>query len=119
MVVDDEPSLRETVRIILESEGYTIIEADSADECWKLIRKNIPDLILLDIKMPGMPPIELIRRIKENPELRKIKIVYMTGIAGTKQFTKRIEGIIDTIEKPFKNEDLVNMVKEALSYEVI
>lgn len=121
MVVDDEQSLRKTVRIVLESEGYAIEEAESADECWKKLQtiSPLPELILLDIRMPGMPSIELVKKVKENAKLRKIRIVYMTAIIGTKEFTKKIEGVIDAIEKPFTNEALLKVVQEAISYEVI
>src|SRR3989338_1936463 len=95
MVVDDEQTLRKTVRIVLESEGYAVEEAENADECWKKMQtmSPLPELILLDIRMPGMPSIELVKKVKENTKLRKIRIVYMTAIIGTKEFTKKIEGV--------------------------
>lgn len=119
MVVDDEVTLRHTVRLVLEAEGYSVSEASNADDCWEKIQEDLPDLILLDIRMPGMPAVELIRRIKESPRLRKIRIVYMTAVVGAKEVTKRLEGVITAIEKPFKNDELVAVVKEALSHVVI
>lgn len=119
LVVDDETSVRQTERIILESEGYEVSEASDADEAWLSVQKDAPDLILLDIRMPGMPAIELVKKIKSSPSLRKIRIVYVTAIVGTKEFTKKVEGVIDALEKPFKNEDLIKTVKEALSIEII
>ena len=119
MVVDDEPVTRETVRTVLESEGYRIVEASNADDCWKKIQSSPPDLILLDIRMPGTPAVDLIKKIKESSKLRHIKIVYLTAIAGTKEVAKRLEGVVGTIEKPFKSKELVAMVKKALSHIVI
>ncbi len=119
LIVDDEVSVRQAERIVLEAEGYKISEAANADEAWKIIQKSQPELILLDIRMPGMPAIELVKKIKNNPKLRKIKIVYVTAIIGTKEFTKKVEGVIDALEKPFKNEDLIKTVKNAMAYEVL
>ena len=119
MVVDDEATLRITVRTLLESNGYLVSEAIDADDCWDKIQKEKPNLILLDIRMPGMKAHDLIKKIKEDMRLRDIKIVYMTAVIGTKKLTKKIEGVVDAIEKPFKNEDLINVVKEALSHVVL
>lgn len=119
MIVDDEATLRSAVRMVLESEGYLALDAVNADDCWEKIQQDKPDLILLDIRMPGMKAIDLIRKIKGDPELRGIKIVYMTVIAGTKKVTKKLEGVVGAIEKPFRNEELLAVVKEALSHIVI
>lgn len=119
LLVDDEVSVRQAERIVLEAEGYKISEASNADEAWTMVQKNQPELILLDIRMPGMPAIELVKKIKNNPKLRKIKIVYVTAIVGTKEFTKKVEGVIDALEKPFKSEDLIKIVKNAIAYEVL
>ena len=119
MVVDDEETLRNTVKMVLEPAGYLVSEAVDADDCWEKIQQEKPDLILLDIMMPGMKAVDLIKDIKENPNLRDIKIVYLTAIAGTKKIAAKMEGVVDTIEKPFKNEELVEVVKEALSHVVI
>ncbi len=115
MIVDDESAIRFSVRSLLESEGYVVKEAINADDCWEKIQQDIPDLILFDIRMPGTPAIEIIRRIKESPRLRKIRIVYMTAVIGAKEATKRLEGVIDAIEKPFKNEELIKIVNNALN----
>ena len=119
MIVDDEATLRSAVRMVLESEGYLVLDAVSADDCWEKIQQEKPDLILLDIRMPGMRAVDLIRKIKEDKKLRSIKIVYMTVIAGTKKISRKLEGVVGAIEKPFRNEELLAVVKDALSHIVI
>lgn len=115
MVVDDEITLRRSTRIVLEVAGYEVSEAVNADDCWEKIQKDPPDLILLDIRMPGMPASELVRKIKANKKLNKIKIIYVTAIVGAKETAKNVEGIEATIEKPFTNDELLDIIKKALS----
>jgi CheY-like chemotaxis protein len=115
MIVDDEQNIRKTVRLVLEIEKFKVLEATSADDCWKKIQKNKPDLILLDIRMPGMPSVDLIKKIKENPKLKSIKIIYATALVGAKAETKKLKGVESTLEKPFKNEDLISLIKKVLS----
>ncbi len=114
MIVDDELTVRQTVRLVLESEKYEVSEASDADEAWKVIQKSPPDLMLLDIRMPGMPSVELIKKIKADKKLKKIKIIYMTAIVGAKQVAQDMKGVEATIEKPFTNEQLFVTLKEVL-----
>lgn len=119
MVVDDEMNVRHAVRLVLESEGYSVSEAANADDCWDKLQEQQPDLILLDIRMPGMAAVDLIKKVKESSRLRKIRIVYMTSVVGTKEVSKKLEGVIAAIEKPFKNEELLAVVRDALEHIVI
>lgn len=119
MLVDDDTNLRKSTKLILEAEGYNVSEAINADDCWQKIQTSPPELILLDIRMPGTPAVELIRKIKENPKLRKIMIVYMTGVVGTGEVSKKLEGVVGAIEKPFQNAELIAVVKEAMGHTVI
>ena len=65
MVVDDEADIRSSVKTILEKEGYEVITAVNGDDCLKKLEKGKPDLILLDIMMPGTPVREIVKKIKE------------------------------------------------------
>lgn len=114
MIVDDELTVRQTVRLVLESENYEVSEASNADDAWKAIQKSPPNLLLLDIRMPGMPSVELIKRIKADKKLSKVKIVYMTAIVGAKQIAQDMEGVEATIEKPFTNEQLFETLDEVI-----
>lgn len=114
MIVDDEPSVRATLKILLTKKGFEVSEATNADEAWNKIRIKKPDLILLDVMMPGMKPVDFIKRIKDNAMLKTIKIIYVTAVMGAKESTKDQEGVVATIEKPFKNEILLAEINKAL-----
>lgn len=116
MIVDDEPDIVESAKVILEREGYRTISAINADECLEKLKKVTPDLILLDIMMPGMAVKEMLKRIKENKKWRNIKIIYLTVVrmaeAEKADLLKEVN-IVDFIEKPFDINDLVRRVKKS------
>ncbi len=117
MVVDDMPDIVETVKAVLGKEGYEITSASSADECLKKLKQVTPDLILLDIMMPGMAVKEMLKRMRENIKWRDIRIIYLTVVRvseAEKVDLLKDANILDFIEKPFDITDLVTRVKKAL-----
>ena len=108
LVADDEPDVRETVKIILEREGYKIITAVDGDDCLNKARMQDPDLILLDIMMPGTPVKDIVEKIEN------IKIAFMSVVriseARKKGMCKQ-DNIVDFIQKPFDVNDLISRVK--------
>lgn len=109
MVVDDEPDIRNTVKTILEKQGYKVLTAVSGDDCLKQLKTANPDLILMDIMMPGTPVREII------PKLGNIKIAYLsvvrTSEAEKEELTKS-KNIVDFIQKPFDVNELIKRVKK-------
>jgi len=79
LLVDDEPALRELLRVTFESSEVTVEEAGSAQEAESRIRASRPDVIVLDVAMPGMPGTDLCRRLKAAPETCGIPVVLLTG----------------------------------------
>jgi len=109
MVVDDEPDIRNTVKLIMEKEGYNVITAVNGDDCLKKVQKVKPNLILLDIMMPGTPVREIV------PQLKGIKVVYLSVVRvseAEKENLMKSKNIIDFIQKPFDIVDLVKRVKK-------
>ena len=111
LVVDDEPDIRQSVQMILEKNGYEVITAENGDECLEKIKEK-PDLILLDIMMPGTPVSEVVKQIKD------IKIAFMSVVrisdARKKGLTSQ-ENIVDFFQKPFNVLDLIDRVELLLS----
>lgn len=114
MVVDDEPDLCETVKLLLEGKGYEVVSALSGAEALKKLRKERTDLVLIDFFMPEMTGRALVDEIRADPKLKDLKLAFLTvalfGEVGREDLQKL--GILDYIQKPFDNEDLVRRVKK-------
>src|SRR4051812_34920896 len=81
LIVDDAPLNLKLAAIILEMEGYQVYRAADAKEALTFLDANRPDLILLDIQMPGMNGMDMVRRLKANPETAGISVVALTAHA--------------------------------------
>jgi CheY-like chemotaxis protein len=79
LVVEDDPANSDYARAVLEGEGFEVEAVESAELALKLIGRRTPDLILMDIQLPGMDGLELTRRLKADPATEPIPIVAMTG----------------------------------------
>jgi len=78
LIVDDEESIREVVSAVLEPEGYEITLAIDGADCLKKLTKIKPDLILLDMMMPGMSGRETCEKIRANPKTKNLKVAFLT-----------------------------------------
>lgn len=116
MVVDDEESLRELVKAIFSQEGYEVIDASSGQECLDKLKTEKPDLILMDMMMPGMSGRETTERLRKNPATKDLKLVFLTVARFSETGRGTLEGlnVLDYITKPFDNEELVRRVKKLL-----
>lgn len=108
LVVDDEPDIRDSVKMILESRGYSVETAENGDECLEKIHNKKPDLVLLDIMMPGTPVSEIVNKIND------VKIAFMSVVRISEARKKGLctsDNIVDFIQKPFDVGDLVGRVE--------
>ncbi len=116
MVVDDEPDLLEVVKLILESDGYQVVTANSGQEALDKIEKEMPDLVLLDIIMPRMDGWEVFSRIKGNPKTHDIPVIMLT--AKDQRIDKliglHVVRVDDYITKPFGRAELLERIKRVL-----
>ena len=114
MVVDDEESLLELVRGVLEAEGFDVVTVASGQECLNRLKKARPDLILMDMMMPGMSGRETTEKIRADPKIRGVKIAFLTVARFSESGIKSLKGlgVLDYITKPFENEDLVKRIKK-------
>ena len=111
LVVDDEPDNITTVKAVMEKGGYEVVTAKSADEALKVWKKENPDLILMDIMMPGTPVKDVI------PKLKDTKIVYLSVVRTSeaeKEDLMKSKNIVGFIQKPFDINDLLTQVKKII-----
>src|SRR5262249_31167728 len=113
LVVDDEAEIRRSVRMILEYEGYDVQEASSGPEALALIERQAPDLVFLDIKMPGVDGLEALDKIKHVNESLPVVIISGHGTVSTAVEATKL-GAFDFIEKPLASERVLVTIKNAL-----
>jgi DNA-binding NarL/FixJ family response regulator len=116
LVVDDEPNLLRAVAVCLRAEGYEVITARSGAEALVRLAETVPDLIVSDIRMPGMDGYQLARQIRTSARTALVPIVFLTAKDET---ADRIEGFragVDAyLTKPFEPDELVAVITNILS----
>src|SRR5467141_3294505 len=112
LVVDDEPQIRRVLRSTLTSQGYVIIDAKTGEEGLESARKNKPDLVLLDLNMPGMGGIEACREIRRSSDA---PIIMLTVRNAERDKVLALDaGADDYVVKPFGIEELLARIRSAL-----
>jgi two-component system sensor histidine kinase/response regulator len=115
LVVDDILRNLQVIGNILEEEGYEISVATNGEEALEIVHEETPDLILLDVMMPGMNGFEVCRRLKGMEKVKEIPVIFLTAKTETEDIIKGFEiGGIDYISKPFKKEELLIRIKTHL-----
>ena len=114
MAVDDEEHIVELVKVLLEQEGYEVITALNGKECLEKLKTVKPDLILLDMMMPGMSGREVCEKIRGDPKTKNLKIAFLTvaRFSETGKDVLKKMNVADYITKPFDNDDLIQRVKK-------
>jgi putative two-component system response regulator len=116
LVVDDHPSSRMTAVALLSVEGYDVVEAESGPIALDCVVEANPDLILLDVMMPGMDGFEVCRRLKQDEQTRLIPIIFITALGDRQGRLRGIEsGGDDFLTKPFDQLELSARVKSLVS----
>ncbi len=116
MIVDDEPDTVDLVKLVLETEGYEILVAYSGSEALEKIKTEKPDMVLLDIMMPGMDGWAVRTKLLEDKETKDIPIVMLTARAQPidKMIGLHVVGVVDYITKPFGRRELADRVRKVL-----
>lgn len=115
MVVDDEPYIARVIKFKLEQEGYTVISANDGQSGLQKIKEEKPDLVLLDVMMPGLSGYEVCQKIKEDAELAGIPVVILTAKGQERDREQGLTmGASDYITKPFSPNRLLELVKSMI-----
>jgi two-component system, NtrC family, nitrogen regulation response regulator NtrX len=115
LVVDDEPGIRQTIRGVLQDEGYDVETAESGEACLEELAKRTYDLVLLDIWLPAMDGMEVLNRIQEIPSGDRPNVVMISGHGKIETAVKATKlGAYDFLEKPLSIDKLTVVIKNAV-----
>jgi len=115
LVVEDHEDNRQILRDLLSAAGYEMVEAHDGEQALVRVAQAKPDLILMDIQLPGIDGYEVTRRIKADPMLAAIPIIAVTSYALTGDDEKaRAAGCDDYVAKPFSPRQLLAKIREYL-----
>ncbi|MEG0948617.1 MAG: response regulator, partial [Bacteroidales bacterium] len=116
LIVDDIPANILLLKIILEKEGYQVETAESGEEALLKIDEQLPDLILLDVMMPGMSGYQVADIVREREEWKEVGIIFITALTGSNNVVEGFKhGGNDYISKPFNKEEFLIKIKHQLS----
>ena len=116
LVVDDEPAIRELCRVNLELDGHEVLEAGTGEEALEVVARERPDLVFLDIMLPGIDGWEVLRRLKEDAATAPVPVVLLTArTSEDDQILGWTGGILDYLGKPFEPRVLGECVARALA----
>jgi len=115
LIADDQRQNRQLLEIMLSQEGFVFLTAEQGEEALAIVAQQSPDLILLDVMMPGMDGYQVTAKIKGNPATKNIPIIMVSGLhdSGAKIMAKRA-GADDFISRPVERAELLERVRNLL-----
>ena len=113
LVIDDDAAIRDSLRMILEYQGYAVMTAATGDEGAALVEREAPDLVFLDIKMPGMDGLEVLQRLTHLTDVTPIVVMSGHATISTAVEATRL-GAFDFMEKPLETERVLVLVRNAV-----
>lgn len=116
LIADDERDIRDLVAFTLRFAGHEVVATSNGEEALQVAQVELPDLILLDVRMPRLSGYDACRQLKETPSTRAIPVVFLSAKGQEAEVNFGIEsGAVEYIIKPFSPDDLLNRVKEILA----
>ena len=115
LIVEDEPGVALAIQFLMEQQGHRVLVAERGEDALELVYKYKPDLILLDIMLPGISGWEVCEIIRLNPAYRNIKVIFLTARRSETEIARGLAlGADAYITKPFSNNQLVAKVNRLL-----
>jgi DNA-binding response OmpR family regulator len=116
LIADDEPNIVTALEFLLKRAGYEVRTATNGEEALALVESFVPDLVLIDIMMPGKSGYEVCQRMRERPEWRQIKIVMVTAKGREAEVSKGMSLGADLyVTKPFSTQELIAAIDRLLA----
>jgi two-component system, OmpR family, alkaline phosphatase synthesis response regulator PhoP len=115
LIVEDEPDIRKLVQYNLTQERFSVLEAEDGEQALKLLQREMPSLVILDLMLPGLSGMELCKLLKQRSETAKLPILMLTAKAGEADRIVGLEmGADDYLTKPFSPREMVARVRAIL-----
>ena len=111
LVVDDDPAIRSYLSALLSDNGYEVATAADAEEGMNLAKSDMPDLITLDIEMPGEWGPRFYRQLSKDKTLKEIPVIIISGLSGQQYAVPKA---VASISKPFDRAELLSIIKQTL-----
>ena len=115
LIADDEHNIRHILDFSLHVEGFDVLAAQDGEEALELAVSELPDLIIMDVMMPGCGGIEACRRLKQNPRTRQIPVILLTARSSREdREAGEAAGAAEYITKPFSPQKVVDLIQSIL-----
>ena len=114
LVADDDPEIVELLQFSLTSAGYTVVSVPDGFCLPALVKKEKPDLLILDVMLPGMDGYSLEVQFSHNEETRQMPVIVLTALPAARQLFEQFPQVKKFMSKPFESADVVAQVKEIL-----
>ena len=117
LFIEDESALQKTLGEVLQQEGYQLVSALNGEVGVELAKKELPDLILLDLVLPKLHGFEVLKKLKENPETNKIPVIVLTNLEETEGVEKTLELGATTylVKENYSLEEIIEKIKKIIS----
>jgi CheY-like chemotaxis protein len=118
LIVEDHPTMREAMRLVLEREGFDIDEASDGDQALAAVQEGAPDLVLLDMSIPGTAGPDVLAAVKSDPATSEVRVIVVTATGEEGRAAAMAGGADHYFTKPFSPIALLQAVEEVLGPEV-
>jgi DNA-binding response OmpR family regulator len=115
LVIDDEPEMLNLVKFTLERGGFEVSTCDNGRSAWDAINASKPDLLVLDVMLPGIDGYSLQIKISQDEATKDMPIIVLTALEPSKTLFQKFPQVVGFMTKPFKTEELLEAVQSALS----
>lgn len=116
LIAEDEPDIRDLVAFTLRFAGYEVVSCANGEDAVELSNRELPDLILLDVRMPRLTGYDACKKIKENPQLKDIPVVFLSAKGQESEIRSGMEaGAEEYLLKPFAPDQLTDRVGSILA----
>jgi DNA-binding response OmpR family regulator len=116
LIAEDEPDIRELVTFMLRFAGHEVLSASNGEDAVHTAAREVPDLVLMDVRMPRMTGYDACRLMRANPDLRDVPVVFLSAKGQEREVQSGLDaGAEEYLLKPFSPVELTNRVRDILS----